>query len=152
MSKTLIENKKARYNYHIVDVYEAGIELKGTEAKSCRLKNISLNESFAKIERGEVTLFNCHIAKYEFGSHNNHDPLRPRRLLLHKSEIRKLSQALKEKGLTLVPLNFHLKNGLIKVDIALGKGKTQYDKREKLKREEDRKTIKKLTGLKGRIK
>ncbi len=150
MSKTLIENRKARHDYHIIEVHEAGIELKGTEVKSCRLRNVSLNESFAKVEEGEVKLFGCHISKYEFGSHNNHDPVRPRRLLLHKAEIRKIFQALKQKGLTLVPLNFHLKGGRVKVDIALAKGKTQYDKREKLKRDEDRKTISRMMAAKRR--
>jgi SsrA-binding protein len=148
MSKVLIENRKARHDYHIVEVYEAGLELKGTEAKSCRLKNISLNDSFAKIASGEASLLNCHIAKYEFGNQFNHDPVRPRRLLLHRSEIRKISQALKQKGLTLIPLNFHLKKGLVKVDMALAKGKTQYDKREKLKRDDDNKTIKRILASK----
>jgi SsrA-binding protein len=148
MSKTLIENRKARHDYHIIEAYETGIELKGTEVKSCRLKNISLNDSFAKSAGGELTLLNCHIAKYEFGGHYNHDPSRPRRLLLHRREIRKISQALKEKGLTLVPLKLYLKNGLVKVELALAKGKTQYDKREKMKREEDNKTARRLVGAK----
>ncbi|HRR05664.1 MAG TPA: SsrA-binding protein SmpB [Victivallales bacterium] len=148
MTKLLIENKKARHDYHILEVFEAGIELKGTEVKSCKLKNISLNEAFAKVEKGEVKLYGCHIAKYNMGTHTNHEPTRPRRLLLHKPQIRKMAQALMQKGLTLIPLNFHIRNGFIKVDLAIAKGKTQFDKREKLKKEEDRKTIKKLMSAK----
>lgn len=148
MSKILIENRKARHDYHILEVFEAGIELKGTEVKSCRLRNISLNEAFAKIENGEARLYGCHIAKYNMGTYTNHDPTRPRRLLLHKAQIRKMSQALMQKGFSLIPLNLHLKNGFIKLDLAIAKGKTQYDKREKLKKEEDRKIISKMISAK----
>ena len=148
MSKILIENRKAKHDYHIIEVFEAGIELKGTEVKSCRLRNISLNEAFAKAENGEIRLYGCHIAKYNMGTHTNHDPTRPRRLLLHKAQIRKMAQALTQKGFSLIPLNMHLKNGFIKLDIAIAKGKTQFDKREKLKKEEDKKTIAKLIAAK----
>ena len=148
MGNTLIENRKARHDYHIIEVFEAGIELTGTEVKSCRLRNVSLNDSFAKVENGEVKLYGCHIAKYNMGTHTNHTPTRPRRLLLHKAQIRKMSQALMQKGFSLIPLNIHLKGGFIKLDIAIAKGKTQYDKREKLKKEEDKKTIKRLISAK----
>jgi SsrA-binding protein len=148
MSKILAENRRAWHDYSIIETYEAGIELKGTEAKSCRMRNISIGDAFAKCENGEIFLYNCHIAPYELGGHYNHDPLRPRKLLLRSSEIRKITQALKEKGLTLIPLKLYLKNGFVKLELASAKGKTKYDKREKLRREEDKKLMRKMIGMK----
>lgn len=136
MEKILTENRKAFHDYHILDRFEAGIELKGTEVKSCRARSISLNDAYAKAEEDEIFLFNSHIAVYEHGNIFNHEPLRKRKLLLHKREIRKLVQSTREKGNTIVPLKFYLKNGRVKVEIALAKGKTHGDKRESLKKKQ----------------
>ncbi len=136
MEKILTENRKAFHDYHILDRFEAGIELKGTEVKSCRARSISLNDAYAKAEDGEIFLFNSHIAVYEHGNIFNHEPLRKRRLLLHRREIRKLIQSTREKGNTVIPLKFYLKDGMVKVEIALAKGKTHGDKRETLKKKQ----------------
>ncbi len=134
---SLIKNRIAFHTYEILDTYEAGIELQGTEVKSCRAGKIVLQDAFAKIENGEVILMNAHIAEYDHGNRFNHKPKRQRRLLLHKYEIRKLRIMTREKGLSLVPLGFHLKNGKIKVGLGVGRGKTSYDKRETLKKKQD---------------
>ncbi len=133
----LVKNKKAFHNYEILESYEAGIELKGTEVKSCRVCNISMGESYAKIINNEVFLINTHIAIYDHGNQFNHNPTRDRRLLLHKNEIRKLLFNTREKAHTLVPLNFYIKNGKIKVAIGVAKGKTQGDKRHTLRQKQD---------------
>lgn len=134
---TLITNKKAFHDYQILEKYEAGIELVGTEVKSCRAKNISMADTFAKVEKGEIYLYNLHIAPYEHGNIFNHDPKRPRRLLLHKREILKLNQQIREKGNTIVPLRMYLLRGKIKVELAVGKGKTKGDKRDTLREKQD---------------
>ncbi|MFZ2657565.1 MAG: SsrA-binding protein SmpB [Victivallales bacterium] len=136
MEKILAENRKAFHDYHILDRFEAGIELKGTEVKSCRARTISLNDSYARTEDYELFLYNSHIAVYEHGNIFNHEPLRKRKLLLHKREIRKLVQATREKGNTIIPLKVYLKNGKVKVEIAVAKGKTHGDKRETLKKKQ----------------
>ncbi|HBC86501.1 MAG TPA: SsrA-binding protein [Lentisphaeria bacterium] len=136
MEKILTENRKAFHDYHILDRFEAGIELKGTEVKSCRARSISLNDAYAKAEENEIFLFNSHIAVYEHGNIFNHEPLRKRKLLLHKREIRKLVQATREKGNTIIPLKFYLKDGMVKVEIAIAKGKTHGDKRETLRKKQ----------------
>ncbi len=136
MDKILTENRKAFHDYHILDRFEAGIELKGTEVKSCRARSISLNDAYAKAEGTEIFLFNSHIAVYEHGNIFNHDPLRKRKLLLHKREIRKLIQSTREKGNTIIPLKVYLKNGKVKVEIALAKGKNRGDKRETLRKKQ----------------
>ncbi len=130
----LAKNKKAFHDFSILDTLEAGIELKGTEVKSCRAKNITMSDSHVKIHGSEAFLYNVHIAPYECGNIHNHPPLRTRRLLLHRREIRKLTQALREKGCTIIPLKFYLKDGRVKVEIAVAKGKTHGDKRETLRR------------------
>lgn len=132
----LAKNKKAFHEFHILECFEAGIELRGTEVKSCRLKNISFNDSHARIEGGELILYNIHISPYECGNRFNHDPMRPRKLLMHSREIRKLAQNIKEKGLTIVPIKFYLKNRNVKVEVAIAKGKNQGDKRETLKKKQ----------------
>ena len=138
-SSTLLDNKKARFEYEIIEDYEAGIVLTGTEVKSIRAKNFSFLDSYAKIKNGEIWLVNLHISPFKQASYNNHEPTRPRKLLLNKREIRKLLMKIKEKGLTLVPLRLYLKNGLIKVKLGLCKGKKLYDKRDTTqKREADR--------------
>ena len=128
--KNIIENRKARHEYIFLETLEAGIELKGTEVKSLRAGKGNLNDAFAKIENGECWLYNLHISPYDFGNRNNHDELRERRLLLHKKEIAKLHAKLKEKGLTLIPTKLYFVGNLVKVELALAKGKKLFDKRE----------------------
>jgi SsrA-binding protein len=129
-----IHNHKARRDYFIAETYEAGLELKGTEVKSLRNARASIDDAFARLDHGEIWLYNAHIAPYEFGNRWNVDPLRPRRLLLHKKEIHRLSGQLNAKGMALVPLKIYFTKSFAKVQLGLGKGKTQIDKRETLKR------------------
>ena len=133
----LAQNRKARHDYEILDSIEAGIELVGTEVKSCRAHSVSLGESFAKIDKGQVFVFGMHIAPYAEGNRFNHMPLRTRRLLLHKKEILKIAQKVKERGIALVPLKLYLKNGRIKMELGLARGKTFGDKRETLRKKQD---------------
>ncbi|HUJ11598.1 MAG TPA: SsrA-binding protein SmpB [Verrucomicrobiae bacterium] len=133
MAPTIL-NHKARRDYFITETIEAGIELKGTEVKSLRNARASIDDAFARIERGESWLYNAHISPYEFGNRYNVDPLRPRRLLLHKKEIDRLAGQLNAKGMALVPLKIYFTKSFAKVQLGLGKGKAQYDKRETLKR------------------
>ncbi|MFA5881800.1 MAG: SsrA-binding protein SmpB [Eubacteriales bacterium] len=128
--KKITENRKARHDFHIEEVYEAGIVLAGTEVKSLRAGRANLKDSYARVDRGEVFLYNAHISPYDQGNRFNHDPLRIRKLLMNKSEIRKLIGRVQEKGLTLVPLKMYFKNGRAKVELALAKGKKLYDKRD----------------------
>jgi SsrA-binding protein len=129
-----IQNHKARRDYFINETCEAGIELKGTEVKSLRNARASIDDAFARVERNQVWLYNAHINPYEFGNRNNVDPLRPRRLLLHKKEIDRLAGQLGNKGMALVPLKIYFTKSFAKVLLGLGKGKSQIDKRETLKR------------------
>lgn len=132
-----IHNHKARRDYFIGETYEAGLALKGVEVKSLRAAKASIEEAFARVERGECWLYNAHIQPYEFGNRWNVDPLRPRRLLLHKKEIDRLAGQLVTKGMALLPLQIYFNaKGLAKVTIGVGKGKTQVDKRETIKRKE----------------
>ena len=129
--KLLASNKKARHDYFIEEVYEAGLALTGTEIKSVRQGRLNLKESYAKIQGGEVFIYNMHISPYEQGNRYNVDPLRERKLLLHKQEIRKLIGYTTQKGLTLVPLQVYLNDrGLVKMEIAVARGKKLYDKRQ----------------------
>ncbi len=127
-------NKKARFNYEIIEKIEAGIALKGTEVKSIRNRNVSIGESYAQIKDNEVFLHNLHISPYEQGNRENHDPIRVRKLLLHKNEINKLVAKTQQKGLSLVPLSIYLRKGKIKVELAIGRGKRLVDKREAIKK------------------
>ena len=129
-------NKKARFNYEIIEKIEAGISLKGTEVKSVRNKNVSIGESYAQIKNNEVFLHNLHISPYEQGNRENHDPIRVRKLLLHKHQIKKLNGMLSQKGLTLIPLRIYFKKNRAKVEVGLAKGKKRYDKREILRRKD----------------
>lgn len=129
-NKTLAENRKARHDYFIEESYECGIELVGTEVKSIRLGKANLKDSYAEIRNGEVFACNIHISPYEQGNIFNKDPLRKRRLLLHKEEIRKLEAYTAQQGYTLVPLSLYLKNGRVKVQLSVAKGKKDYDKRD----------------------
>ena len=132
--KTLARNRKALHEYHVEETWEAGIALTGPEVKSVRAGKVSMAESFGSVESGEVWLRDMHISAYEPASRENADPVRPRKLLLHRSEIRRLIGATQQKGWTLVPLDLYLKDGRIKVTLALARGKKLYDKRETLKR------------------
>lgn len=125
----LANNKKAYFDYFIEDKWEAGLELYGTEVKSVRMGKVSVKEAYIKIEKNEVFVYNMHISPYEKGNIFNRDPLRVRRLLLHRAEINKLAGKSAEKGYTIVPLQIYLKKGLVKLEIGLGKGKKLYDKR-----------------------
>ena len=137
--KTIAKNKRARHDYYVVDVVEAGIVLKGTEVKSARLGKVQLVDSFARIKDGELYAHEIHISPYEQGNRFNVDPRRTRKLLVHKAEIRRMGRQVMEKGMTLVPLSMYLKHGRVKVGIGICRGKKAYDKRETLrKRDADR--------------
>jgi SsrA-binding protein len=139
--KNIAENRKAFHDYHILETFEAGIVLFGTEVKSIREGNANLRDSFARVEDGEVWLYNVHINPYSHRGYADHEPARRRKLLLHRQEIRKLIGRTVEKGLTLVPTRMYFKNGHVKVALALARGKQAHDKRETIKRREaDRET------------
>ena len=139
--KMIANNKKAYHDYFILDTYEAGIALAGTEVKSLRMGKCSIKESFIRIEDGEVFIYGMHISPYEKGNIFNKDPLRIRRLLLHKSEIMKLNGKISEKGYTLMPLQVYFKGSLVKVEIGLARGKKNYDKREDIARRDAKRDI-----------
>jgi len=131
--KVAAENRKARHDYKIEDSFEVGIELQGTEVKALREGKANLKDSYAQITTSvEIYVYNLHISPYDFGNQFNHDPLRPRRLLLHREEIRKLVSKVKEKGMALIPLKLYFKGGLVKMELALATGKKLYDKRRDL--------------------
>jgi SsrA-binding protein len=147
----IVTNPKARRDYHILETFEAGIVLKGTEVKSLRAGKGQIADAFARIENDQAWLYNAHIEEYSHGNIENHQPKAPRKLLLHKSEIRKLFGYASVKGHALVPLAFYWKNGRVKVSLAVGKGKAQFDKREDIKRREADRELKRATmhRLKG---
>ncbi|HEY3453017.1 MAG TPA: SsrA-binding protein SmpB [Bryobacteraceae bacterium] len=134
--KILSDNRSAGHNYHLLDRYEAGLVLTGTEVKSAKTGKIQLKESYAEITEGEAFLVNAHISEYSHGNLMNHAPVRRRKLLLHRGEIEKLRVETRERGLTIVPTKLYLKGGRIKVEIAVGKGKKFHDKREAIKAKE----------------
>ena len=134
--KIVATNKKAYHNYYIGETFEAGIALLGSEVKSIRDGRVSLVDAYVRPERGELWLYNVHIARYEASSYMSHEPTRPRKLLMHRKQILELGGQIAEKGVTLVPLSVYLKNGKAKVEIALAKGKKLYDKREDIARRE----------------
>jgi len=139
--KNIAENRKAFHDYHIIETFEAGIVLVGTEVKSIREGSANLRDSFARLEDGEVWLYNVHINPYSHRGSSDHEPTRKRKLLLHRQEVRKLIGKTVEKGMTLVPTKLYFKNGHVKVALALAKGKQAHDKRETIKRREaDRET------------
>ncbi|EJL21021.1 SsrA-binding protein SmpB [Brevibacillus sp. BC25] len=140
-TKTIAQNRKARHDYHIEQVYEAGIELTGTEIKSVRAARVQLKDSFARVHDGELLLYNVHISPYEQGNRFNHEPERTRKLLMRRLEILKLNGLIRERGYSLVPLSIYLKGGWAKVELALVKGKKNYDKREDLKKKESARDI-----------
>jgi len=136
--KVLAANRKARFNYSVQESIECGIELKGTEVKSMRGSRFSFSDSYAKIDNNELWLIGFHISAYPFGNRFNHDPDRPRKLLVHKQELKRLKRKVDEKGLTLVPLKFYLKRGLVKLEIGVCKGKKLFDKRNDIKRRDQK--------------
>ena len=127
--KLIAQNKKARFNYSVDETYECGLVLEGTEVKSFKAGNISFPDAFAEIQKGEVWVKGLHIAEYSYSSVFNHNPDRPKKLLLHRDEIKRLTRKVEEKGYTLIPFDFYFKNGRIKVTLGLCKGKKQFDKR-----------------------
>lgn len=133
--KIVCQNKKARHDYHIIEVIEAGMVLLGTEVKSLREGRANLKDSYARVRDGELYLVQAHISPYSHASYDNHDPERVRKLLIHKRELKRLTGKTQEKGLTLVPLKIYFKDGKAKIELALASGKKSYDKRETLKRQ-----------------
>jgi len=141
MEKIIATNRKAYHDYHIQDTYEAGVALVGTEVKSLREGKANLKDSYALIKDGEAFLLNCHISPYSHGNIQNHDPVRTRKLLLHKKEINKLWGKISQQGFTLVPLKIYFKNGRAKIEIGVAKGKRQYEKRASIKEKEAKREI-----------
>jgi len=148
--KILSDNRSAGHNYHLLDRFEAGIVLTGTEVKSAKTGKIQLKESYAEVTGNEAWLLNAHISEYSHGNIMNHAPVRKRKLLLHRAEIEKLQTETREKGLTIVPTKLYLKGGKIKVEIAVAKGKKIHDKREAIKAKEMQAEAKAAIGRRGR--
>ena len=146
--KIIAQNKTARINYYIEDTFEAGIVLVGTEVKALREGKANLKDCYALVRDGEVFVHDMHISPYSHGNRSNHDPLRVRKLLFHKTEIKRLYGKSKERGLALIPLKLYFRSGKVKIEIGVGRGKKLYDKRESLKVKEDRRDIER--GLRGR--
>ncbi len=139
--KLIVQNKKARFDYHIIETFEAGIVLTGSEIKSVRMGEVSLAESYVRPEKGEIFLLAAHIKPYVFNTTKEYDPVRRRKLLMHKHEIQKLRGTVEQKGLTLIPLRLYLKRGKAKLEIALAKGKDAPDKRQSVKERESKREI-----------
>jgi SsrA-binding protein len=148
--KLIAQNKKARHDYHLEDVLEAGLVLQGTEVKSLRAGRASLVDAYAHVKNGEVWLETAHIPEYDQGSWTNHEPRRPRKLLLHREQIAKLVGKTKESGLTLVPLSIYFKDGKAKVEIALARGKRAYDKRQSLAERDAAREIERAVGRRAK--
>ncbi|MFZ2586620.1 MAG: SsrA-binding protein SmpB [Alphaproteobacteria bacterium] len=142
--KIIAENRRARYLYELLEFYQAGLVLTGTEVKSLRLGNAHVNEAYASVSRGEVWLIGCHIAAYKNAGYTPHEERRSRKLLLNEAEIEKIKKGLEQKGLTLVPLKLYWHKGRVKVDVALGKGKNTVDKRETIKRREEDRSLRRV--------
>jgi SsrA-binding protein len=139
--KLVAENRKARHDYNFEDTFEAGLMLLGTEVKSLRLGKANLKDSYARIKNGEVFVYQMHIGMYPFAYYNNHDPLRPRKLLLHHHEIKKLYGKVNEKGYALIPLKLYFRSGKVKLTLALAKGKQLHDKRETIRRRDQKREL-----------
>ncbi len=146
--KTVVRNRKARFNFFIEETYETGIVLRGTEVKSIRAGKISLADAYADFRKGELWLVNCHIAPYSHAYYDNHEPMRPRKLLMKKRELRRLEGKVNERGYTLVPTEVYFKRGYVKIAIGLAKGKKAYDKRETIKKRDQERDMK--ASLRGR--
>ncbi len=141
MAKVISTNRKARHDYHIEETYEAGIVLTGTEVKSVRNGRVNLKDSYGRVENGEIFLYNMHISPYEQGNRFNHDPLRIRKLLMHKIEIERLAGKINEKGYALVPLKIYLDRGLVKIELGLARGKKLYDKRRDIAERDSKREV-----------
>jgi SsrA-binding protein len=139
--KIIAKNKKAHFDYFIDDEYEAGISLKGSEVKSLRMGKVSLKDAFAKISKGEVFVYQMNISQYPFAYNSNHQPKRPRKLLLHKREIKRLIGKTQEKGYTLIPINIYFKGSKVKISIGLAKGKQRHDKREEIRKRDEKRDM-----------
>jgi len=145
--KVVAQNRRARHDYFILETWEAGIELKGTEVKSMRMAKVAMKDCYAQAKDGEMLVYGLHISPYEKGSFSNTDPDRPKRLLLHKAEIRKMSRAVMEKGLALIPLSAYFKDSRVKLEVGLCKGKKLYDKRDDMaKRDVQRDIARSMRG------
>ena len=141
MEKVVATNRKARHDYHIEENYEAGIVLTGTEVKSIRGSKVNLKDSYARVDNGEIFLYNMHVSPYEPGNRYNHDPLRIRKLLMHKMEINRLAGKIKEKGYAIVPLKLYFKRGRVKVELGLARGKKLYDKRRDIAERDSKREV-----------
>jgi len=139
--RPIAENRKARHEYHIKDVYEAGLVLVGTEVKSLRAGKVNIKDAYAVVRDGEVSVYNMHISPYDKGNQFNHDPLRPKKLLLHRSQINRLLGIQKQSGFTLIPLKVYFKNGLAKMELAVAVGKKLYDKRQDIAERDARRAM-----------
>ncbi len=148
--KIICKNKKAHFNFEIDYSFEAGIALMGSEVKSLRAGRANLSDSYAKFHQGELFLVDAHISPYDFANRENHDPLRERKLLVHKREIKKLLGKVSERGFSLIPLKLYFKNGKVKVELALAKGKKSFDKREAIKKKEQRRELERLVKYRHR--
>jgi SsrA-binding protein len=144
--KIVVSNRKARHEFEVLESVEAGIELKGPEVKSIRAGNVSFQDAHARVERGQIWLHSLHVSPYEQANRFNVDPVRPRRLLLNKQEIRRLAAKVEEKGLALVPLDLHFSRGYVKVTLAVARGRKLHDKREALKRREQNREARRAVG------
>lgn len=151
-SRLVCRNRKARYQYDILDELECGMVLKGSEVKSIRNGKISIDEAYARVRDGELWLLDCDIAPYPQATHLNHEPRRPRKLLLHRKELKKFAEAAEQQGLTLVPLAVYFLRGKVKVKIAVARGRKLHDKREKLRRKEDRREMRQAALKRGDLK
>lgn len=146
--KLVSDNRRARHEYEMLEVFEAGIELVGTEVKSMRQGKANLADAFARVENGELWLYNCHVSPYDHGNRFNHDPVRRRKLLMHSKEIAKIKSKLQEKGLTLIPLKIYFKRNWVKVDLALARGKHLFDKREAIAKRETKRQLERIVKQK----
>ena len=147
--KVIAQNRRARHDYFVLETWEAGLELKGTEVKSIRLGKCNLKDSFAMVRDGEMFVQGMHISPYEKGSYFNTDPMRPKKLLMHRSEIRKCQQQVMQQGLALIPLSVYLKDGRMKLELALCKGKKLYDKRDDMAKRDAKRDIERTMRAKG---
>jgi SsrA-binding protein len=148
--KIICKNRKARFNFEIEDTMEAGISLLGSEVKSLRNGKATLTDAYAKVRGGELILVDAHISPYDQANRENHDPLRERKLLMHKRQIRKLTGKVTERGYSLIPLKLYFKNGKVKVDLALARGKKSFDKREAIKKKDQRREMERLDKYRRR--
>lgn len=142
--KIVAKNKKARFEYEILESFEAGIVLKGTEVKSIRQGKVNISDGYASVKNGELWVYQLNIQMYAFGNVNNHDPAAARKLLVHKKEIKRFTGKLHEKGLTLVPLKIYFKNGKVKLELGIGKGKAKYDKREDIRKRDSQRDMQRI--------